>query len=111
MKVLLQWTLRVLLKWTLRLLLAFHILQPTVSNQQLILKTVRLSVTVVREVKMLIHLGTIFGVLVANEGVFFDVSDVRAVREAFGVFDKWYISFLPFELRNKSTESRQTTLE
>jgi hypothetical protein len=96
----------VLLKWTLRLLLALQILQPTVSNQQLILlKTVRLSVTVVREVKLLIHLGSIFGVLVANEGVFFDVSDVRAVWEVFGVFDKWYISFLQYELRNKSTES------
>ena len=56
-----------------------------------------MSVTVVRKVKVLIHLGTIFGVLVANEGVSLDVSDVRAVREVFGVFDKWNISFLSFE--------------
>ena len=37
----------------------------------------------------------IFGVLVANEGVSLDVSDIRAAREVISVFYKWYVSFLP----------------
>jgi len=48
-------------------------------------------------VTVLIHFGTIFGVLAANEGISRDVSDIRAVRGVFGVFDKWYISFLPIK--------------
>ena len=98
LRVLLQWTLRVLLQWTLRVLLELQILQPTVCDQPLILlKTVRVSVTVVRELKVLIHLGTIFGVLVANEVVSLNVSDIWAVGEEFGIFCKWIVSLQPIK--------------
>ena len=46
---------------------------------------------------MLIHLGTIFGMLVANERVSLDVSDIRAGREVTGVFYKRYVISFPIK--------------
>jgi len=44
-------------------------------------------------VTVLIHVG----VLVANKRVSVVACDIRAVREVFGVFDKWYIGFVPIK--------------
>jgi len=74
--------------------------QPTVSEQQqqlLLILCMPVTVSDSDSVKKLIQVGTIFRMLVANERVSLDKSDIRAVREVTGVFDKRYVIFLPIK--------------
>ena len=98
--------------WCCCLLLLCQLLirQPTMSDQQLILKKCACQwqcVCVLLGKWRLIYLGTIFWVLVANKVVSLDVSDIWAVEEEFGVFCKRIVGFLQIKWRATAKKHAQ----